>query len=494
MDSDIKNDTKCEMFIYLKDIGCCLKCCLRLSGIKTIELLNEYIKDYKVKCVPDNIGVFDEKNSCIACLGIMYDEIQDSVVDQIAKEVISNGYDASIFSGNLTVPMSLMLREKSIDEALTQKFSLTESQWNSFKYKTHYIKDAWKTDILPRVEKKISKKSTPLSNVPYLMIMISFSYSHDDDDCKKLLKGKISDFSRNKIEQILSDNELKECLLIPPPKPSTSVLIDKIYCSHGSIFIGGRYSKLSRQLSQTPWFINGEKKMETSVQDLLSDIIVNYTKADAIKFLSSGREDVDVRTINLGRPFAIELINPKITKALSGKLKEMVDEINASTKLIRITSEMKILSPLDLKKLKEGENEKTKFYRALCIVKDESCNSLDLDSLQNIKNLEIVQKTPLRVLHRRPFTPRIRVIHAMRGRWLTSDEKLKVKKRYTNTNVDQCLLDKLFIIDVKTQAGTYVKEFVHGDFNRTKPSLCDVLGVEVDIVALDVTGINIHWP
>ena len=37
-----------------------------------------------------------------------------------------------------------------------------------------------------------------------------------------------------------------------------------------------------------------------------------------------------------------------------------------------------------------------------------------------------------------------------------------------------------------TQAGTYVKEFVHGDFARTRPNLRDLLDCDVDIIALDV--------
>lgn len=45
-----------------------------------------------------------------------------------------------------------------------------------------------------------------------------------------------------------------------------------------------------------------------------------------------------------------------------------------------------------------------------------------------------------------------------------------------------------------TQAGTYVKEFVHGDFGRTKPSVGDLIGAEVDILALDVISINLDWP
>lgn len=45
-----------------------------------------------------------------------------------------------------------------------------------------------------------------------------------------------------------------------------------------------------------------------------------------------------------------------------------------------------------------------------------------------------------------------------------------------------------------TGAGTYVKEFVHGDFGRTKPSVGDIINAEVDILALDVLAINLDWP
>lgn len=41
--------------------------------------------------------------------------------------------------------------------------------------------------------------------------------------------------------------------------------------------------------------------------------------------------------------------------------------------------------------------------------------------------------------------------------------------------------------DVSTLAvPSYIKEFVHGDFGRTKPNLCDLLKSETDILELDV--------
>ena len=51
-----------------------------------------------------------------------------------------------------------------------------------------------------------------------------------------------------------------------------------------------------------------------------------------------------------------------------------------------------------------------------------------------------------------------------------------------------------FVLKLETQAGTYIKEFVHGDFNRTTPNLCEILGREIDIVALDVDDVTLEWP
>jgi tRNA pseudouridine synthase 10 len=50
-----------------------------------------------------------------------------------------------------------------------------------------------------------------------------------------------------------------------------------------------------------------------------------------------------------------------------------------------------------------------------------------------------------------------------------------------------------FILRLRTQAGTYVKEFVHGDAGRTAPSLGDLLGCRAEIIQLDVTAINDDW-
>ncbi|KAF7393997.1 hypothetical protein HZH68_010816 [Vespula germanica] len=495
-----------RIFDLLRLEGCCLRCCLRFTGCRNVKYYQDLAElEHLVQYSEVNkLYAKEEVLPCIACLGILQPKVEESVIERIVQEVKKQNYDCSTFTCALTVPISLCLRERSLHIYIAKKFDLTKSDFNNLKYKTLNVKDVWKWIALPRLEDTIGKRPDLTKPSPFLL-EICFVYACDENECCALLDklgnnhNKCSEkkrkydnnkYSRKHIESVMSsttDEIFEKYYLFPPTQPDSFINIGNVLCSHSSIFIGGRYNKLSRQLSQTPWFINGEKKMETSVQDILCEPIAKAVKAESIKFLSSGREDVDVRNIHSGRPFAVELINPRITKITSELLSNLVTIINDSSTQVKVTTNLKLLNRDDLKKLKEGENVKTKFYRALCVCRkapqDKSC----LEALNKLKNVKIIQKTPIRVLHRRPLTPRVRFIYDMRARWAKPQELKNLPNAPTDDNT-------FFVLDVKTQAGTYVKEFVHGDFGRTKPSLCDLLNTEVDIVALDVTGINLNWP
>jgi hypothetical protein len=77
----------------------------------------------------------------------------------------------------------------------------------------------------------------------------------------------------------------------------------------------------------------------------------------------------------------------------------------------------------------------------------------------------VQQSTPVRVLHRRSALVRPRRVHEF---------------SYEIVN------EHYLLIDLVTQSGTYIKEFVHGDRGRTVPSLGSLLGCACDIIQLDV--------
>lgn len=79
-------------------------------------------------------------------------------------------------------------------------------------------------------------------------------------------------FSRKAVLQALaltSSGTFKMFSSIPPDIPSKKLTCKSIECKHSPIYIAGRYCKYSRELSQSPWIIDGVKTMETSVQELI---------------------------------------------------------------------------------------------------------------------------------------------------------------------------------------------------------------------------------
>ena len=76
-----------------------------------------------------------------------------------------------------------------------------------------------------------------------------------------------------------------------------SVHLDSVKVSRSApLLVAGRYAKLSRSLPQTPWFLDGERKLDSSVEELIAaPIIAAFGPNTTFAFISSGREDIDVR-------------------------------------------------------------------------------------------------------------------------------------------------------------------------------------------------------
>ncbi|KAK3881976.1 hypothetical protein Pcinc_013620, partial [Petrolisthes cinctipes] len=281
-------------------------------------------------------------------------------------------------------------------------------------------------------------------------------------------------YSKQSIETAIkkvSDANFLTSLPDPPNTPTHTVTFGSLQCLHTSLFMAGRYNKYSRELPQTPWFVEGERKQSTSVQELLSAILNNTVKAQDLKFSSSGREDVDVRCLGVGRPFVIEFINPRHTLLTQTQVAVLQCAVNESTHLVKLRH-LQIVDKKDVKYLKEGEEEKTKTYCALCL-STQGYNTAAIDKLNELSEVSVEQKTPLRVLHRRPLATRTRIVHTITA--------VPIDLHY-------------FKLYLTTQAGTYIKEFIHGDLGRTNPNLRQVTGVDLDIVALDVENVALDWP
>jgi len=106
-----------------------------------------------------------------------------------------------------------------------------------------------------------------------------------------------------------------------------------------------------------------------------------------------------------------------------------------------------------------GAEEKTKTYACLVWCSEPLAPEDLARSLGSLVDLSVSQETPLRVLHRRTPLVRPKTIHAMRPLWISPH---------------------WFSLELTASAGTYVKEFVHGDLGRTSPSVADLLAAGLE--------------
>ena len=424
-------------------------------------------------------------NVCVACLGLLQDHYcSDRFRKELQSIVKKQDPEYDNFCCSLLLPCSLLLREHAVYLALNAFLPAvytpaTESEVTP-------VKDAWKwhngSDLAELLGARFSHRSC-------FDIVLNFTHPHMERECsfladmfpgvfQKRRKNRFGWelFTRANVGKAIDDisSEHFRKVYSCPPRPSDLPCdCAPITCTHEPIFIAGRYNKYSRELSQTPWVLSdGERKSESSVEEYIVAVLRDALKADEYRFSSSGREDVDVKMLGTGRPFVIEAVNPRRIHHTPASMSALQEAINRSTNHVAVR-DLQVVSREEVGRLKEGEMEKVKKYAALCWSREEiSQEMLDI-GLKEIKDLVVKQKTPIRVLHRRPLAVRDKIVHSLSG-------KLEDKHH--------------FVIHLATQAGTYVKEFVHGDFGRTAPNLGTILGIECDILELDVEGVELDWP
>lgn len=242
------------------------------------------------------------------------------------------------------------------------------------------------------------------------------------------------------------------------------------------LYITGRYYKRSRRVSNTR-FMRGQRAISSVEKELLTAVAPEIRCSEK-KFISAGREDMDVRMIGSGRPFCITLLNPLPNdddEHVPKSNEEFAESFNCFLPENRAIECDNNVSASDLKItcLQPDVTPKhEKCYR--CIVScSRNISEENLANLDNVKDLIINQKTPSRVSHRRIMIVR---------------QKTVISMSYKQ------ICPRFFILNLKTSKGTYIKEFVNSDFGRTKPSLGDILDperpVECQLLQLDVVFVS----
>ncbi|MFX1311615.1 MAG: tRNA pseudouridine(54/55) synthase Pus10 [Promethearchaeota archaeon] len=248
-----------------------------------------------------------------------------------------------------------------------------------------------------------------------------------------------------------------------------------------SLFIFGKYNKLIRGIPQTHWNCkncmgNGcklcnftGKQYSMSVEELITPEFLKETKTSDSKFHGAGREDIDVRMLGTGRPFILELRNPKMRNLDLVKIEKKINKKNK--KRIRV-NDLRYSNKKEVILLKAESINIRKIYRALVNSQVKLSKELFEEKVNELKqtfeNQEIKQRTPFRVSHRRSDKIREKFVFKIEGKYLKSN---------------------LFEFTVETQGGTYIKELINGDNGRTFPSFAEIFKTELLCKELDVLQI-----
>ncbi len=264
------------------------------------------------------------------------------------------------------------------------------------------------------------------------------------------------------------------------PNPDIMAVIDTAYdqvsLQISSLFIYGRYRKYQRGIPQTKWpcqICQGKgckkcnytgKLYEITVEGLVAKKAVEMAQGTDESFHGSGREDIDARMLGTGRPFILEVKNPKIRTI---DLSVLEKETNKACKDIIEVSNLRFSNREEIARIKAAEFQKT--YR-VTIEASEPLNKEKLIKVaQSLQGKLIKQLTPTRVAHRRANKVRDRLIYNCT---IESVEGFSAR------------------LTLETESGTYVKEFVSGDDNKTQPNLSELIGIPCKVIELDVIDVK----
>ncbi len=240
------------------------------------------------------------------------------------------------------------------------------------------------------------------------------------------------------------------------------------------LFVRGRYRKLVRGIPQTRWpcrrcrgkgceHCGGRGRMyETSVEEVIAAPLIAQTGGTGHALHGMGREDVDARMLGHGRPFILEVKEPRRRTV---DLEALAAAVNGSG--LAEVEGLRMAEGAEVVPLKEDRARKA--YRTLVRFASPVEDGKLKSAVASLVGRPIAQRTPVRVSHRRADRTRERVVTGIE---VVSSDGATAELRVT------------------AEAGTYVKELVHGDGGRTTPSLAEALGVAVEVVELDVLEVQ----
>ncbi|WP_296785391.1 tRNA pseudouridine(54/55) synthase Pus10 [uncultured Methanobrevibacter sp.] len=383
------------------------KHCLGRKLSKTIEGTNNIERADKV-C--EELGIDLDDVDCVICNNI-FDKLDDDLYDKIDAKINQLGIEFNTFLVGSQIPKDIQER----DEEMFEEFDLG----------------------VETIKKEVNR-----------LIGLGIWEKYD----------KEAEFER---QDIVFNIDLRN-------EPKVRIQINPLY-------IEGKYNKYKRGIPQTKWpctkckgrgceECNGTgKQYPESVEELISEHFLKLTKGKEAKFHGAGREDIDVLMLGSGRPFVLEIKEPRIRNLDLAKLEDEINKVNEGKTAYH---GLKLCERGRKAEIKQSSPDTYKIYEAIV----ECDEAFDTDKLEELTKLnEIHQQTPLRVLRRR--TDMVRVKHVLDLSYEVIDEKS-------------------FTMRIKTEGGLYIKELISGDEGRSNPNVSEILGVNAVCAQLDVIEVS----
>ena len=454
-----------------KNIFLCKKC-------KSIIFTKE--NDEKIFQIKEDVKIKEDNNLCEFCFNLLNENKYPDLISKIGENIKEYEYlNLNIqtrFSCLFSIFHSLLINNlfkikednkniisQSIKSSLLRK-SFKDIFFPFFTNQTKLKIDSSPGDLIVIITFNFKQKIFDILNQifePYREKEKNLSIITPEDDNSKIkfyTEIILSNKYPSLFEEIIKN--------IPPIILSENFYLDYII-EITPFYIYGNYIKLDREIGQTEFSKNGIKLSLSSVDEELKNFFKNIflNKPSDLIFSAGGREDRDVRMLGEGREFIYSVHNAK--KHYSLDFVSINETLNNTLKKVKVKN-LRICDKKAFEKLKNAENEKIKIYNAFVWTKAEINNEI-WDKINKVDNLLINQITPLRVLHKRVLKTREKIIYKL--------------------NIKEIINPHFMLLEVKSSAGTYIKEFINGDLGRTSPSLCDIIGNECDIIQLDVQDI-----
>ena len=387
-----------------------------------------------------------EHDLCDNCLGRFFYKTNKEITNKKLGESIRNQLKIK-----KTTSKNCWLCEGLIEE-IPVFTKIVEDKLKEYEFKTFLIGSKIDEDIIKK-EKKLLELA--------------------GDEYAESIKNEINREIGKALEKKLSKT-------VDFEKPDIMAIIDTCFntvtLQIASLYLYGRYKKYSREIPQTKWFCKtcrGKgcrkcgytgKLYETSVEELISKKILDVTQGEDEAFHGAGREDIDVRMLGNGRPFVLEIKNPKIR---TFNLKKIEKEINKEHRELIEVIGFRYSDKSEVERIKKAAFNKK--YRVVFSCEKPINTEKLKKAVQALPGSKINQLTPSRVAHRRANMVRTKYIY-----------KCDIEQVERN----------IAILTLETESGTYIKELVTGDNGRTKPSIAELINMPCEVLELDVTMIK----